>query len=176
MSRLAQSRENVAYDLSLFEPKEAREAAEAAVREEKAAAPQSTAAPAARPRAAVRPLTVLRWAAVSLFAMTALLAVMVGNVQLNRLNNQEAQLKSQLSNAKSAQVQLNVQLESRTSLDNVENYAVNKLGLQKIGPYQIEYVHLLNTDKVELGSDSGNIFARLCGGVLEYLQRLANSI
>lgn len=149
--------------------------AEAAVRAQKKPEPELRAAAAPRAKAAVRPLTVLRWAAASLFVMAALLCVMVGNAQLNRLNNQAARLKSQLSSAKSEEVQLNVQLESRTSLNNVENYAVNKLGLQKIGPYQIEYVHLLNKDKVELGSDT-NIFARLCGDVLEYLQQLANSI
>ncbi len=171
---MAQSRENVAYDLSLFEPKEVRQEQAAARRAQKPAKPAGAAAPAAR--AAVRPLTVVKCAAAGAFVMVALLAVMVGNVQLNRLNNQASRLKSQLSNAKSAQVQLNVQLESRASLDNVENYAVNKLGLQKIGSYQIEYVHMLDKDKVELGSSDGNIFARVYGVVLEYFQRLANSI
>ena len=175
---MAQARENVAYDLSLFEPREARAEAGAAQRfpQRPAAEAQPRKKAAPRARQAVRPFTVLKWAAAGVLVMLALLSVMVGNAQINRFNNQAASLRSQLNNAKSEEVQLNVQLESRTSLDNVETYAVSKLGLQKLGPYQIEYVHMMDKDKVELGADTGNIFARVYGAALEYLQRLANSI
>lgn len=158
---MAQAKENVAYDLSLFEPRENRaeeQTEAAAVKKQQAVRKPS-----------VRPLAVLKWSAASLLVLLSLTAVMLGNVQINKLNNQANTMRKQMSNAQSEQIRLSVSLESRTSLSNVENYAVNKLGLQKIGQYQIQYVHLADKDKVEVSPESRNIFVRLYNFILEYL-------
>ena len=158
---MAQAKENVAYDLSLFEPRENRaeeQTEKAAVKEQQTVR-----------RAAVRPLAVLKWSTVSLLVLLSLTAVMFGNVQINKLNNQTSTMRKQLSSAQSEQIRLSVSLESRTSLNNVENYAVSKLGLQKIGQYQIQYIHLADKDKVEVSPEGRSIFVRLYNLILEYL-------
>ena len=158
---MAQTKENVAYDLSLFEPREGRaeeQTADTAVKKQQAAR-----------RFSVRPLTALKWSASSLLVLLSLTAVMLGNVQINKLNNQTNTMRKEISSAQSEQIRLSVLLESRTSLNNVENYAVNKLGLQKIGQYQIQYIHLADKDKVEVSPESRNIFVRLYNFILEYL-------
>ena len=161
-------RENVAYDLSRFEPRSN------AVRkpEEPPASPKT--APQKKKKAQKKqlsPLAVLKWATVSGLVMAALLAVMVSNLTLNELDQQISASQNQLNVAKSEYVSLNMELESRTSLQNVEDYAVNKLGLEKIGQYQIQYVRLAQQDKVELSNDGNlavNFFDGLINRIVEY--------
>ena len=50
-------------------------------------------------------------------------------------------------------VRLNMQLDSMISLEKVENYAKDELGMTKVEGYQIEYIDLSGADTVTV---SGN--------------------
>ena len=155
------SRENLAYDLSLFEAREEREEIE-----EAAQTPQKE---KNAEKAKVSPAVVVRWAAASLFIVLSLTAMMICNVQLTQLNDELSTSQNKLSAVQSEQVTLSMQLESRTSLSNVEDYATSQLGLQKANQSQIHYIHLADKDKVDITPKSENIFTNLINFILEYL-------
>lgn len=156
---------NAAYDFSLFEPKPRVEP------EEQKPAPKRPRRPKARTAtsASVRPAQALRWTAAGTLCLLALLAVMLCNVQITKLSDEVARAQKKLSSAQADEVRLNMQMQSRVSLDNVENYAVDKLGMQKAGEYQITYIHVTDQDKVVLVKDNENVFARLYDWILAYL-------
>ena len=156
------AKENLAYDFSLFEEKDNRE-------EEENARKPRRAKPAAQAKKKINAAGAVRWAAVCLFITLALVAVMVCNVQLNRLNDEISKTQTQLAAQQSEQVRLNVELESRSSLSSVEDYAANQAGMQKSSQYQVTYVHLTDQDKVELAPKNSNIFTKFINFILEYL-------
>ena len=70
-------------------------------------------------------------------AAAAVCFVMMGSLilsqlQLNELNTSLQKVNKQLSNAKSEYVQLQMAAEARASLETVEEYAANVLGMQKL--------------------------------------------
>jgi hypothetical protein len=160
---------NLAYDFSLFEAKQDREDREYREdRENKIKAVEEPARAKEAPKTVVRPASAARWTAVSLFIVLSIVVIIMCDVQLNLLSDEISKAQTKLGTSQSEQVRLNVELESRTSLNNVEAYAVNK-GLQKSSQYQITYIHLTNKDKVDIAPKSGNIFTRLINSILEYL-------
>jgi cell division protein FtsB len=160
---------NLAYDLTLFEPKQAK-VAEAPAGEPAGKEKAVRAKPVQNTK--VHPMVLVKGVAVALLIFSALFAVMLSNVRLASLNDQISAAQTQLQNQKGEQVRLNMELESRMSLQNVENYAVNKLGLQKTDQFQVQYVHISDQDKVEVTPKGGNIFTNLIGRISEYLQEL----
>lgn len=153
---------NAAYDLSRFMPKEQQEIVEA-----KPLTPVKRKVKAQ----AVRPASVVKWVFVSLFVMLSLASIMVGNIKITQQNDDIASTQKNLNMVKSEQVSLNAKLESRMSIQKVEDYAVNKLGLVKIQPYQIQYVHLTNKDNIEVngnGLDFTGYFENVINSVVEY--------
>ncbi|MFT8888478.1 MAG: hypothetical protein ABF904_06635 [Ethanoligenens sp.] len=158
---------NVAYDLSLFEPKPldgqpAQDGNKEPRRRKKSAAPP-------RIRASIRPIQAVRWSAISVVCLVALGSIMVCNVQNTKLNDQVAVMQKKMSAAQAEEIRLNMQQQSRASLGNVENYAVNNLGMQKTTPYQIEYIHINNKDKVVVQKTQQGILSRLYNWILAYL-------
>lgn len=158
------TRENVAYDLSLFAPKEVREEVEKQAEQVQPAKKRKQ-----QVKLTVRPAVVVRWTALALFIALSLAAMMMCNVQLTKLNDEMSRSQANLTAAQGEQVRLNMQLESRTSLSSVEDYAVNKLNLQKSSSNQITYIHLADKDKVDVTPKSENIFTNLINFILEYL-------
>ncbi len=73
-----------------------------------------------------------------LFAMFA--AVMYCRVQLDELNSQYNDLKSQIIIAESDNVRLNMELDAKASVYNIDKYAVEVLNMYKIGEQQINYL------------------------------------
>ena len=86
-----------------------------------------------------------------------------------RISNETQALQS----AQNINTALNNQLSGSVSLDNVEQYAVSKLGMQKINASQERYVEMNTgtmTESAEKNSD--NIFVDIqnwFNGILEYL-------
>jgi len=153
-------RGNAAYDFSLFEAKDKVE------EQEKKLADEKRQKPAAKP--SIKPAAVLKIIATSLFVLLSLTAFLLCNVQLTSLSDEVSKAQKELNESKNEEIRLNIQLESRMSLNNVESYAVDKLGLQKIGQYQIYYLHMNNKDKIELSPKSENLFVQLINRILEY--------
>lgn len=168
------SKTNVAYDFSRFAPEEVpeeerQEQKEVEVRKVKSPSKSKYTVS----KRVVKPASVVKWVFICIFIMLSLASIMIGNIRITQLNDKITSAQKTLDTAKSEQVYLNSQLESRMSMTKVEDYAINKLGLVKIQPYQIQYVHLKNTDNVEItdnAADVENFFKNLFYDIMEYFQ------
>lgn len=165
------AKENLAYDFSLFESREERRQ-EAEVK--KSADTELRVVKKARAAARVSVGTVIRVVMVSTIIVASLCCIMLNNVKLTELNDKISRAQTQLSNARSENVALNMQLESRMSFQNIEDEAVNRLGLQKVQNYQITYISMNSGDKVEIDGSGSNTFfnnaANFLHGIVEYFK------
>ncbi|MCC8130220.1 MAG: septum formation inhibitor [Ruminococcus sp.] len=146
--------DNLAYDLSVYEPKS-----------NVVPKTQPKAEPKAKPRIEIRRntialpqnlFTIFLTAAVVFAVMFALL---YGKVETNRLFGEITTLESQLSELESDNASLAAEYESKTSLKSVEECAQNVLGLEKLDKSQIEYVEVEGDTVIEVvETESSNIF------------------
>lgn len=83
-----------------------------------------------------------RVAVVALILFASLGAVLFGEAQKNQLSRDIGKLNSQLSTAQSEGTRLEMQLNSIVSIDKIEEYATEKLGMVKMQKYQVQYVDL----------------------------------
>lgn len=146
--------DNLAYDLSVYEPKsnvvpktqpkaESKAKPRIEIRRNTIALPQNL-------------FTIFLTAAVVFAVMFALL---YGKVETNRLFGEITTLESQLSELESDNASLAAEYESKTSLKSVEEYAQNVLGLEKLDKSQIEYVEVEGDTVIEVvETESSNIF------------------
>lgn len=93
---------------------------------------------------------------VSLFAV-----MLYGKFQLNALNLEMDRMQKKLEIAQSENVRLNMESDSRVSLDKVEEYAVTRLGMIKKENYHAEYVAIEEekAPKTKGGEKTENISA-----------------
>lgn len=73
---------------------------------------------------------------------------------LTELNAQISSQAAMLDEYKSESTRLSAQLESNTSLRNVEDYASQTLGMYAMDKEQVTYVNLCEGDKIELTQQS----------------------
>lgn len=66
------------------------------------------------------------------------------------INRTYEKYNTQLEALQDENIQLNSQIESKFSLKDVEQYAINELGMVKIAPGQIEYINMSVGDRVVL--------------------------
>ena len=81
--------------------------------------------------------------------------VMAGSIvfsylSLNELNLKVQKAQKELDSLESQEEVMNVNINKKTSLDNIENIAVNKLGMVKVENYRVRYINLVNKDNVEI--------------------------
>ncbi len=163
---MSYNKSNAAYDFSTFEPEQQKPEAE---KKQKLTAPKKKQVK----RQSVKPVTVIKWIFVSLFVMMSLTSIMVGNIKINQLDDQISKAQKSYDSVTSDQVSLNSQLEARMSMQKVEDYATGTLGLVKIQPFQIEYVHLTDKDNVKVSGGGNGIFDsinNLIHSVTEYFE------
>lgn len=77
---------------------------------------------------------------VSAILFTMVAAVMYCRVQLNEINAQYNNIKNQITVAESDNVRLNMELDAKASVYNIDEYAVDVLNMYKIGEQQINYL------------------------------------
>lgn len=109
---------------------------------------------------------------VALSALLVFFCVIYGKVETNRMYRQISDANQKLDEAQSENVRLQSELESKMTLKNVEDYAVNVLGLQKLDNSQIKYVQTQTDDIVEIPEESKSIFVRAkekVESILEYI-------
>ena len=91
----------------------------------------------------------------------------------HRLFNEISDLEAQLKALEAENITLAAEYESATSVKNVEDYAQNVLGLQKLDKSQIEYVELEGDTVIEVvDAQKRNIFVMIQGwfaDLCEYL-------
>lgn len=154
---------NAAYDFARFapaeeEPYENEEPERAKPKKKAKTASHST----------LKPAAVAKMIFIGIFVMISVGCIMVGNIKMTQLSEQISTTQKKLDRAKSEQISLNSKLESRMSLEKVESYATNKLGLVKIQPYQIQYVNLTDKDSVEVSGNSG--------ATPDFIQNIINTV
>lgn len=91
--------------------------------------------------------------ALSIF-ISVLLVVVHSQVELTEITEQINASSKQLKEYESDYTQLQMRVESKTSLKTVENYSKNNLGMKKIEPTQVEYITLSDGDKAEIKSEN----------------------
>lgn len=89
-----------------------------------------------------------------------------GQVQLTELTESINETTTQLSQLQSVEVQLQMQATSNMNVPELEEYAKNDLGMEKINSEQITYVNLATADKgTVIVEDSKNIFEKLLAAI-----------
>lgn len=71
-------------------------------------------------------------------------------VQVDELDRQLNSINSEISVLDSENTRLNMQLDSMISLDKVDEYAQNVLGMVKVENYQVSYIDLSGGDSFEV--------------------------
>ena len=86
------------------------------------------------------------------FAIAAVLIVMtlIARVQFTQASAEAATLQSQLDQLTEQQSKLTIAYESALNLTDIENYAINTLGMQKPQADQIRYINSSAQDKAEV--------------------------
>jgi cell division protein FtsL len=139
---------NLAYDLPLGE--EQRQTRRQ---------PQKIVRRRLRPRQTV-PLGFL---AAGIVLMALLLGVLVSEIQLREVSAQTSALRTQVAELQSEQDALTAEYETALNLTEVEDRAINELGMSKPASEQIQYIDADTEDKAEIlsddqGSGLGNFF------------------
>jgi len=93
----------------------------------------------------------------ALIVMLGIVGTMVyGQVQLTELTDQLNSSTKVLSENQSVYTQMKMKSDSQLSLETVENYATQKLGMKKIEQSQIEPVELSKGDKSQVVGSGTN--------------------
>ena len=106
-------------------------------------------------------------------ALVILCAIIYGKLEISKLYAQSADLNSDLNVVVSENMKYETDVESKTSVQAVEDYAINVLGLKKLDRTQIEYIELQKDNVIEVINDKDpNVFVSIKNwfeGVLEYI-------
>lgn len=125
-----------------------------------------------KPKAAAR-LKCIKRVSVGLFAFALMCALVYGKVELSRITNEQSELMAQLAQLEENNQSLESELESKTSLVKVEDYAENELGLVKLDKSQIEYVEIESENVIEvIEKEDDSVWSSIKSwfdGVLEYI-------
>lgn len=79
---------------------------------------------------------------VALGAIAMFFGMLNTNARKNELNHEISKLNNQLSIAESENTRINSELNALVSMDMIDKYAVEKLGMSKMQPGQINYINV----------------------------------
>lgn len=148
-----------AYDLSLFESKKTHLVA---------LKPNKKEEKSSRRHAKVQSLlNVSVYVLIALLVLAVIGFLITTNVQLTELNSRIAETKSRLSELESEQVRLESDLASKTSIANVNAYALEN-GMTVADAHQISYITVSGSDAVTVSADSTNRFAQIINAVKSF--------
>ncbi|MBQ9083929.1 MAG: hypothetical protein IJY28_10635 [Clostridia bacterium] len=100
--------------------------------------------------------SVVKWTATFSAAMVLFGSVLFNQLQLNELNNNIRTTTTQLERSRSEYIQLEMAAASRLTLEEVERYAVDVLGMQKMQNNQLLYIRTNEDDKIIAYDDSAD--------------------
>jgi hypothetical protein len=69
-------------------------------------------------------------------------------VKLDEINREISSVEKKIELAKSDTVKLQNELNAIVSINNVEEYATNELGMTKVQDYQVYYIDMSSQDRV----------------------------
>jgi len=89
---------------------------------------------------------------------------------INNLNLEVIKLKSELEEVNTLNAQLKYSAEKNVSLSEIEKYATESLGMQKLQNYQIEYINLDKKDLLtnEESFENKNIVLKVISNIIEF--------
>lgn len=106
-------------------------------------------------------------------AFFLLCAILYGKVEISQTFNQTSDLTQQLAVLNNENTRLQTDLEAKTSISNVEDYAENVLGLKKLDISQREYIEIEKENVIGVVDDSNkNPFVEVknwVSNILEYI-------
>ena len=125
-----------------------------------------------KPKSEAR-LKCVKRVAFGLIAFALMFALIYGKVELSRITNEQSELMAQLAQLEENNLSLESELEAKTSLVKVEDYAENQLGLIKLDKSQIEYVEIENDNVIEvIEKKDDSVWSSIKNwfdGILEYI-------
>lgn len=156
-------RQNVAYDLSMYE----------SLLEQK---PQKQEKPVKQAKTVKFKNKKAFKTAVNVLSIAIAISMIIGVVYTNscitEITTDITETQKQITELESEKAYLNFTLESRMSLNDIENYAVNVLGMVKMDSAQVEYVEVESENKVELNQNNlGNKIEEAVQPVLSYFEQ-----
>lgn len=155
-----------AYDLSLFEPKQAKIVPLRPNKKQVRAKQRHS-----RIQSLLNTVVTLALAGV---VITSLGMMVAGRVRITEMDAEISAQQEQLSNLQSEHVRLTSELAAKTSAQSVEDYATGTLGMQKIDPGQIEYITVQAGDEVEVGEAANQgILASIGAAISNFFTELA---
>lgn len=94
---------------------------------------------------------------VNILSIAVIVSLVVGviytNAAITQTTNKIAQTQNAITELESEKAYLEFTLESRMSLDEIESYAINVLGMVKMDSSQVEYIEIESENKTEFGED-----------------------
>ncbi len=166
---------NLAYDFSLFEERNTNTAPELEPRIEEQPQQGAVVELPEQPGHQPEPGKRSRPSLLKVLAGSLCFAVLFGTgitavyseVQLTELSEEISKVQTQLEEAQSLEVQLNMQAAQLMTDAQVENYAVQQLGMGKLAGSQVVYMHVAQQDK-------GRVVQEIEGG--SWLEKLWREI
>ena len=167
---MAFDKRNVAYDLSLFEDnddtKTKRINQNKKTRNNVIDIPQEHLEKTTKKK--IKPFKLVSIIMAAIFATSAIALIIQGQVQLTELNQKISNVTEIKDDLESLNTQTKMKVEAKYTPALVENYAVNKLDMEKVDSYQKDYIRFSQTDKVELSVDEGeNMFESIANYISE---------
>ena len=112
--------------------------------------------------------TAIKCFALAMFVIAVCSAMLLSMVKINELTNQLSAENAALEKLKSECVILETRLDSEMSLANVEDYAINVLGMKKIETSQMQCI-TVKTDNIIQTTDNKKNFFDVVSDVLQDL-------
>lgn len=97
----------------------------------------------------------IRWSAVLCLALFLAIGgyLLYSHIALNEVSSDLLAAKAELTKLEGETGALQVSIESKNSMDEIERIATEELGMVKIENYQIQTINLLTDDTVEIIKD-----------------------
>ena len=137
-------RQNVAYDLSMYE-------ALLEPKAEKQEKKQPAKTVKIKNKYAFRKIVNILSIAV---IVSLVIAVVYTNASITQTTNEIAKTQKAITELESEKAYLEFTLESRMSLNEIEDYAVNVLGMVKMESSQVEYVEIESENRTEFSDNN----------------------
>lgn len=155
-----QTNDSTAYDLSIFEPRQ----------EARQQRPKLRLVKNRRPKA--QPGVVFKTVCIAAVMVTMVAFIIYNKVMLTELGADINRANANLTQLQSTNVRLATELESRSSLRTLEEYASAQMGMAKLDQSQIIYMDMSEGDRIEIqGKDKDSEkFKETVTGIMEYLK------
>ena len=153
-------RQNVAYDLSMYES-----LLEPRPEKQERAQYQAKPVKLKNKRAFKTALSMLSIAVV----VSMIIGIVYTNSQITEITTDISAVQREITELESEKAYLDFTLESRMSLNEIEDYAVNVLGMVKMDSTQVEYIEIESENMVEFsGENFGDKIEEAVQPVLSY--------